>query len=96
LNTSWFPDSDLRQALGQRPLATVLVGGLFTSTTLTLFILPAVYLMAGADDAGPEPSKGRRREGRGGALHNRRAMAIIAAASGKIPAVERPPEAAST
>lgn len=29
----------------QRPLATVVVGGLFTSTLLTLFILPALYLM---------------------------------------------------
>lgn len=29
----------------QRPLATVVGGGLFTSTLLTLFILPAVYLM---------------------------------------------------
>jgi cobalt-zinc-cadmium resistance protein CzcA len=28
----------------QRPLATVVVGGLFTSTLLTLFILPAVYV----------------------------------------------------
>jgi heavy metal efflux system protein len=27
----------------QRPLATVVVGGLFTSTTLTLFILPTLY-----------------------------------------------------
>jgi cobalt-zinc-cadmium resistance protein CzcA len=29
----------------QRPLATVVVGGLFTSTLLTLFFLPAAYLM---------------------------------------------------
>jgi len=29
----------------QRPLATVVVGGLFTSTMLTLFILPVVYLI---------------------------------------------------
>jgi len=29
----------------QRPLATVVVGGLLTSTMLTLFILPVVYLI---------------------------------------------------
>ena len=29
----------------QRPLATVVIGGLFTSTLLTLFILPAAYMM---------------------------------------------------
>jgi len=28
---------------GQRPLATVVVGGLFTSTLLTLVVLPALY-----------------------------------------------------
>ena len=27
----------------QRPLATVVVGGLFTSTLLTLFVLPTLY-----------------------------------------------------
>jgi cobalt-zinc-cadmium resistance protein CzcA len=27
----------------QRPLATVVIGGLVTSTLLTLFVLPAVY-----------------------------------------------------
>jgi cobalt-zinc-cadmium resistance protein CzcA len=27
----------------QRPLATVVIGGLFTSTILTLLVLPAIY-----------------------------------------------------
>ena len=27
----------------QRPLATVVVGGLFSSTLLTLFVIPALY-----------------------------------------------------
>jgi cobalt-zinc-cadmium resistance protein CzcA len=27
----------------QRPLATVVIGGLFTSTMLTLLVLPAIY-----------------------------------------------------
>jgi cobalt-zinc-cadmium resistance protein CzcA len=29
----------------QRPLATVIVGGLITATLLTLFVLPALYQM---------------------------------------------------
>jgi cobalt-zinc-cadmium resistance protein CzcA len=29
----------------QRPLATVVIGGLLTSTVLTLFILPTVYTL---------------------------------------------------
>jgi cobalt-zinc-cadmium resistance protein CzcA len=28
----------------QRPLATVVIGGLMTSTLLTLFVLPALYV----------------------------------------------------
>jgi cobalt-zinc-cadmium resistance protein CzcA len=28
----------------QRPLATVIIGGLITATTLTLFLLPTLYL----------------------------------------------------
>ncbi len=31
----------------QRPLATVVVGGVLTSTLLTLFVLPCLYLLAG-------------------------------------------------
>ncbi|VAX38102.1 Cobalt-zinc-cadmium resistance protein CzcA; Cation efflux system protein CusA [hydrothermal vent metagenome] len=31
----------------QRPLATVVIGGVITSTILTLFVLPALYLTAG-------------------------------------------------
>jgi cobalt-zinc-cadmium resistance protein CzcA len=27
----------------QRPLATVVIGGLFTSTILTLLVIPAIY-----------------------------------------------------
>jgi cobalt-zinc-cadmium resistance protein CzcA len=43
----------LAQGIGaevQRPLATVVIGGLFTSTALTLAVLPALYSMfAGRD-----------------------------------------------
>ena len=31
----------------QRPLATVVIGGLVTSTLLTLFVLPTVYSFFG-------------------------------------------------
>jgi len=31
----------------QRPLATVVIGGVITSTILTLFVLPALYFAAG-------------------------------------------------
>lgn len=39
----------------QRPLATVVVGGLVTATLLTLFVLPTLYAWLGGDD-GIEPS----------------------------------------
>jgi cobalt-zinc-cadmium resistance protein CzcA len=42
----------------QRPLATVVIGGLVTSTLLTLFVIPAVYRWFDSGD--PEPG---RREG---------------------------------
>jgi cobalt-zinc-cadmium resistance protein CzcA len=36
----------------QRPLATVVIGGLFTNTLLTLLVLPALYSMAKRTPAG--------------------------------------------
>jgi cobalt-zinc-cadmium resistance protein CzcA len=37
----------------QRPLATVVIGGLISSTLLTLIVLPALYrIFAGSDPAG--------------------------------------------
>ena len=33
----------------QRPLATVVVGGVLTSTLLTLFVLPSLYLLLGRE-----------------------------------------------
>ena len=40
----------------QKPLATVVIGGLMTATFLTLFVLPALYRLVGAEgkSAGPE------------------------------------------
>ena len=40
----------------QKPLATVVIGGLISATLLTLFVLPALYRMVGAEgkSAGPE------------------------------------------
>jgi len=40
----------------QKPLATVVIGGLMTATFLTLFVLPALYRLVGAErkNAGPE------------------------------------------
>jgi cobalt-zinc-cadmium resistance protein CzcA len=34
----------------QRPLATVVIGGVATSTLLTLFVLPLLYVMLGRRD----------------------------------------------
>ena len=31
----------------QRPLATVVIGGIFTNTLLTLLVLPALYTLLG-------------------------------------------------
>ncbi len=47
----------LAQGIGaevQRPLATVVIGGLFTSTALTLLVLPALYRWFAEKEAGRE------------------------------------------
>lgn len=44
----------------QRPLATVVIGGVITSTVLTLLVLPSLYLMFGPRAEG---TKARRHEG---------------------------------
>jgi cobalt-zinc-cadmium resistance protein CzcA len=50
-----------RGAEVQRPLATVVIGGLFTATLLTLYLLPLLYprfssrLRFGREDAAPSP-----------------------------------------
>jgi cobalt-zinc-cadmium resistance protein CzcA len=60
----------------QRPLATVVVGGLVTSTTLTLLVIPALYAWfapeveaepprRGSRD-GPRAAASRERQGRSG------------------------------
>ena len=46
----------------QKPLATVVIGGLITATLLTLFVLPALYRLVGAGattmrSAGPAVSE---------------------------------------
>ena len=38
----------------QRPLATVVIGGLFTSTALTLVVLPALYGWFAETETGKE------------------------------------------
>jgi cobalt-zinc-cadmium resistance protein CzcA len=55
-----------RGAEVQKPLATVVIGGVITSTTLTLFVLPALYTLvagrrrvSGAEDA-PLPAADRK------------------------------------
>lgn len=43
----------------QRPLATVVIGGLLTSTALTLLVIPALYLyFVRGETTGPPPEAG--------------------------------------
>lgn len=39
----------------QRPLATVVIGGIFTNTLLTLLVLPALYTLLGKEKKGAKP-----------------------------------------
>ncbi|MSP23859.1 MAG: hypothetical protein EXR75_01585 [Myxococcales bacterium] len=39
----------------QRPLATVVIGGLVSATFLTLFVLPTVYALLYRKDEAPSP-----------------------------------------
>jgi heavy metal efflux system protein len=41
----------------QRPLATVVIGGIFTATLLTLLLLPTLYAWVEKDPAGSSPAK---------------------------------------
>jgi heavy metal efflux system protein len=47
----------------QRPLATVVIGGLVTSTLLTLLILPTLYGWFVRDEKKNKPSEGKKDEG---------------------------------
>src|SRR5262249_35201167 len=47
----------------QRPLATVVIGGLVTSTLLTLLILPTLYRWFVRDEKKNKPSEGKKDEG---------------------------------
>jgi cobalt-zinc-cadmium resistance protein CzcA len=42
----------------QRPLATVVVAGVLTSTLLTLFVLPILYLLVMKKAPRPVPAEG--------------------------------------
>jgi len=46
----------------QRPLATVVIGGIISSTLLTLLVLPALYVLFRRESApvqsGPQPTEG--------------------------------------
>jgi cobalt-zinc-cadmium resistance protein CzcA len=41
----------------QKPIATVVIGGLVSATILTLFVLPALYALFGRDEAVPAPEE---------------------------------------
>jgi cobalt-zinc-cadmium resistance protein CzcA len=47
-----------RGAEVQKPLATVVIGGIITSTVLTLFVLPALYMLVSGRRAGAQPLRG--------------------------------------
>jgi heavy metal efflux system protein len=48
----------------QRPLATVVIGGILSSTALTLLVLPLLYRIAHRRDEDKALEEARRREAR--------------------------------
>ena len=48
----------------QRPLATVVIGGVISSTLLTLLVLPVLYSVTGARPAPGGEAEGRLNPGR--------------------------------
>lgn len=51
----------------QRPLATVMIGGILSSTILTLLVLPALYRLFHREAEAPDPAEEAVRIGRGSA-----------------------------
>jgi heavy metal efflux system protein len=49
----------------QKPLATVVIGGLITSTVLTLLVLPALYLLLIGRRSAASALSAKRRDGAG-------------------------------
>ena len=72
----------------QRPIATVVIGGLITATLLTLLVLPALYTLFGGGDS-PWPMKGRRHATERSAAGSRRvrgrgSLAILGACADSV------------
>jgi cobalt-zinc-cadmium resistance protein CzcA len=53
----------------QRPLATVVIGGIITDNVLTLFVLPALYSLFGGRDVVRRPESARRASRRSPSEH---------------------------
>jgi len=54
-----FLPAALSQGIGaeiQRPLARVVIGGLISSTALTLLVLPAIYALCRGREGAPAPA----------------------------------------
>lgn len=61
----------------QRPLATVIIGGIFSATVLTLIVLPVIYDMFGTDDVHGKDEQERNPDS-GGPSHKGPVIAALA------------------